>query len=667
MPQSDIQFLLELNNQKPITPPLDRISDYVENRRIMPVNSPCPGFYDASYTPYMIEIMDCLSPKSLIRHVTLMKGVQIGATTGILENTIAYYIGESPADILFVSATQDNLKKWALKKLEPLIDSCELREFIQHTTDNLKSRKSGDQALMKEFLGGTLLMASAQAPAALRQDSVQILLRDEIDGAPVLLKTGEGNWLKVSAARTFAFGNRGKIADVSTPTEYDMSNIQWLYEKGDQRKYLVPCPFPNCGKYQELRWGNEETKYGIRAETKAGEIQRVYYQCEFCGEAIDNSKKTYMLSKGRWEPTAKASNKYHRSYHISALYSPIGMFSWERAYQEYLDAQENPAQGMRSFTNLILGLPYKEEGIDLNPKDVKGGTYKRGAIPDGVLFLTVGVDVQKGKVRDKKKPPRLELEICGHGMGYRTWSIDYQIIRGDVTDPYSGAWQKLRQKFIDGQFTFRRADGIEMTPKLVLIDSGWNPDPTTHNVILKFCESGVHGFYAAKGFWYLKRREKEMPDEMTPGDLKGFRWFKSGSSGFWQFSSAWYKAILYENLRRSMVRKQVGPQVPGFCDFPKNYPNTYYSQLTSETMLAGGTVFKLKTGRTNEALDCRVLNMVAQHIWLKMQIDNKREFYRKEHKASRETLEKIDSLYILNSLQAALNAEVKRVRSGQKG
>jgi len=666
MPLSDIDFLLQLNDQMPVTPPIPRISEYVENRRIMPPNSPNPGFYDASYTPYMIEIMDCLSPQSPIRHVSLMKGVQIGATTGILENTIAYYMGACPSDILFVSATQDNLKRWAMKKLEPLIDSCNLRQLIQHTTDNLKSRKSGDQALMKEFLGGTLIMASAQSAPALRQDSVRILLRDEIDGAPILLRTGEGDWLEVSAVRTDAFGLRGKIADVSTPTEHQTSNIRLLYESGDRRKYLVPCPY--CGEYQELRWGNEETKYGIKAETKAGRISKVYYACQKCGDAIHNSHKTYMLSKGRWEPTAVSDDPAHRSYHISALYSPIGMLSWEKAYRRWEKAQENPTMGMRSFINLVLGKPYKEEGIELNPKDITYGTYKRGTIPDGVLFLTVGVDVQKGSKRNTKKPQRLELEICGHGLGYRTWSIDYKLIIGDVTDPFGGAWQELRQMFLDGKFVFRRADGIEMAPKFTLIDCGWNPADdkatqvglTEHNTIIKFCESGAQNIFAARGFQRLMRRKKELPDEMAPGDLKGFRWYKSGSSGFWEFSGVWYKSILYNNLR--IPRQKIGPQKPGFCDFPAGYPNTYRSQLTSETMLDGGTRFELKTGRTNEALDCRVLNMVAQHIWLTQQIEQHREFFKKEHGLSKDQLAKIDAAYILNGLQSALDARVKEVR-----
>lgn len=659
MPLSDIAFLQKLNNQKPIHPPVNRISEYISDKRLMPPNSPCPGFYDPNYTPYMIEIMDCLSPTSPIRHVSLMKGVQIGATTGILENTIGFYIGAYPADILFVSATQDNLKKWAMKKLEPLIDSCQLRDLIHAQIDNVKSRRSGDMALMKEFLGGSLLMASAQSPSALRQDSIRILLRDEVDGAPILLRTGEGNWLDVSEARTYAFGNRAKIADVSTPTEYETSNIRRLFEDGDQRKYFVPCPY--CGEYQELQWGNENTKYGIKVDTQAGEIVRVYYSCGECGEAIDNSSKTYMLSKGRWEPTAKAKSKYRRSYHISALYSPIGMFSWSAAYQKYLEAQEDPINGMKSFTNLALGLPYKEEGEIIKPKSISRGTYKRGIVPDGVLFLTAGIDVQQGVKKDRKKPARLEMEICGHGLGYRTWSIDYKIIKGDVSDPFEGAWKKLKNLFASEEMTFRRIDGLEIPLVLVLVDSRFETD-----AVLKFCQLGARRIFAAQGFQYLVQRKREIKGEgiyedMTPGGQKRWRWYKSGETGFYQFSGVFYKNVIFKCLRKP--RQELPPQLPGFCEFPDGYHEKYYAQLTSEKRCEGGTRFRLIGGRTNEALDCRVLNILAQDLYIDEQIKLQREFAIKEQKLTVvQTKASIDAKVVLERMQIALDARIKQIR-----
>ena len=59
---NDIEFLLELNNQKPCEPPPKYITDYIEGRRVMPSNTPIPGIVEFSKTQYAVEILNCLSP-----------------------------------------------------------------------------------------------------------------------------------------------------------------------------------------------------------------------------------------------------------------------------------------------------------------------------------------------------------------------------------------------------------------------------------------------------------------------------------------------------------------------------------------------------------------------------------------------------------------------------
>ena len=51
-----------------------------------------------------------MSPKSPYQKIVVMKGVQIGATTGILENIIAYNIGCDPKPQLYISADKELVK-----------------------------------------------------------------------------------------------------------------------------------------------------------------------------------------------------------------------------------------------------------------------------------------------------------------------------------------------------------------------------------------------------------------------------------------------------------------------------------------------------------------------------------------------------------------------------
>lgn len=237
-----------------------------------------------------------MSPYSPIRHLAIMKGAQLGYTAGPCENAIAYWMDENPAPILVMSATEELLLEWAGIRIEPLIDSCGFRDKIHTQTDNAKSRRSGDNTKFKEFRGGFLSLASAQSPGKMRNKSVRILIRDEIDGAPKYLKTGEGNWLDVSAARTDAWDYRKKILDISTPKMAHDSNISDAFELGDQRKYQIKCP--HCGTEQFLEFGNEKSKHGLKGVFDSdGRVIDAYYSCkkEECTKWILNHHKTEFL------------------------------------------------------------------------------------------------------------------------------------------------------------------------------------------------------------------------------------------------------------------------------------------------------------------------------------------------------------------------------------
>ena len=651
----DRAWKMEMIADRPIDPPIELISDYIEGRRIMPTSTPFPGFWENGRTPYSIEPMDNMSPSSPIQREIWMKSTQLGASA-VAENVIAYYMDASPAEILYVSATEPLLKKWATKRLEPLIDSCGIRHKIAAQTDNIKSRRSGDLILTKEFVGGALDMASAQSASSLRSDTKRILIRDEVDGAPPELRTGEGNWLEVSRARTNAWGTRAKIFDLSTPTSYEGSLIYGEYLLGDKRKYMVPCP--HCGKHQELVWGNERSQNGVKAETEAGELKRAYYQCDFCHDAIFNHDKTDMLARGRWEPSAKPSSPFIASRHLSGLYRPVGMAGWTEMYREYEKAKNDPER-MRGFVNLELGLPFKETGA--RPKlekviELRGG-YRSGTIPHGVLFLTAGIDVQRGQRKGEANPPRLEMEILGHGAKFRTWSILYRRFEGDVYDPHDGAWQELDDFVRAGGFRFQRDDGREFGVNLTFIDSG---DGEITNVVYDFCQ-GWDNTFPSKGFSALKKRKGEKEDERIAGTF--FRRFRAapigGNNVLYEISTNFYKTHLYNNLQ--IKRQDTGEQRAGFCDFPVDYGEDYFRMLTAEEKLSDGS-FKA-SGRRNEALDCRVMNLCAGDVYLAFKIDELRDYHRTEHGWTRAQLQKINHNFVLEVLSRAM---APRLAKGKK-
>lgn len=572
------------------------ISEYIQGRRVMPLNSPIPGKVDLSITPWIIEIIDNMSPLSHIKWTFSMKAAQVAMTFG-MECVIAYTIGESPCDMMFASGTADLLETWAGKRLDPAIDSCGLRHLVKAQVENRKSRRSGDKLLKKEFPGGFLNMVTLGSSAQLRSDSVKRLMCDEIDEAPAKIK-GQGNPLDIVKARMNAYGDRAKAWYNSTPTETETSNIYERFKLGDQREFFVYCP--HCGREQYLQWG-EAGKFGIQFEKdENGNLVEgsVWYMCIENGCKITEAQKYQIVRQGRWKPTAKSTSKKIRSYHINSLYAPPGAIGWEEIVMEWILAQKD-SEKLKTFINLYLGEPFNEQGE--RPKLTKlftlRGNYTRGIVPDGVIFLTASVDVQRGVKKSnknyKKYPPRLEVEICGHGYDRRTFSIDYFQIPGKIDNAGAGAWKKLFNIIDSGGFTYKDKNKNEYDVQITVADCR---DGKHQAAVYSFCQS-LRGIYPISGMsTRVKRIDKYRPKKVAQGLL------------VLQVITDYYKNLIYQAL--NIPRNPTGTQKPGFCEFPADYQDEYFEMLRAEERRSDGTFFK-PSGRRNESLDLRVYNLAA--------------------------------------------------------
>lgn len=637
----DISFLLDQSDLFPTRQPEKLISKYIHGKRVMPPGSPFEGIYDINKGPYVIELCDNMSPFSTVRYQALKKGVQIFATT-IAENVIAYYIGERPAKIMYLTATDQLIEKFSNTRLDPLINSCDLGDLIFSQTENIKSRKSGDKSSYKEFIGGTLALVSLQSPSGMRSESIKILIRDEITAAPRLMVTGE-SFMNASRGRVQAFVEQGaKIFDLSTPGLYGECLITDQYEKGDKRKFMVSCPM--CKKYQWLCMGTEKSSYGLKGDYKAGRLIQGYYQCFHCHDAIFESSKIKLLESGYWEPTREANDKYFRSYHLPSFYSP-GLATFTYIKTLYDEAVEGGDDDMRDFTNLYLGKAFKPSGERPKLESIYEirSMYKSGTVPNEIMWLTMAGDVQQGrdiykehdnedidkevkkftKSKDYKKLgglPRLEVEVVGHGADFRTASIIYKIFYGRINDHTSGAWLKLTEWIQETGLVFKRKDDFEFDVKMIFIDSGFGKYT---DVVYNYCES-LPMTYAIKGERELKQDKLKTAtiDEMSRGNYTRFRLSTSGSYSFVLINTNYYKKNIYNNL------KNISGPIKGFLPnshiTPDDYPDSYFKGLTAEEMKKDGSFHNLAQ-RPNEPLDLLGYNKCGSDFWIEGKILADRE------------------------------------------
>jgi phage terminase large subunit GpA-like protein len=512
-------------------------SEWAEQHRYLPPSvTPLPGYYSFEVAPYLREILDCLAPSSPVREVTFMKGVQICATVGILENAIGYYIAHvQTAPMMLITADSELAKLRMESYITPMLQFSGLEHLIKSADEKNTRKKGKTDRKIEWFGGGFLIPVGAQNANKLRSTSIEVVLRDEVDGWPDNVGK-DGDPLTLSADRAAAFEGSRKIADISTPLLKGQSKIDKRFQRGDQRRYFVRCL--KCSFPQVLRWRVEKPGTGEIAgivwELEKGNLipDSVRYLCAECGHPHTNEDKARLLSPdhgAEWKPTAVPADPFHRSYHLSALYSPPTMQTWGAHVLKWLEAwdvernrMKDPAK-LQVFYNNVLGEPYEQRSERVRMDAVsphKRSEYHFGQVPNKfcerhcggpVLLLTCTVDVQADN---------LAVAVFGWCRDRRAILIDYWRFEGNteqLDDP--GTWRRLDELITEKVYVADDGKQYRIGAKsLTLIDSGYRTDQ-----VYNYCDSFQGGVYPVKG------REKppiallrDFSEFKTPTGLVGY-------------------------------------------------------------------------------------------------------------------------------------------------
>lgn len=560
--------------------PYLNLSDWADQNRILSnVSSAEPGRWRTSRTPYLREIMDCLSARSTTNEVVFMKGSQIGGSECGL-NWLGYLVEHNPGPTLIVQPTDTLAKRFSRQRLDGMFrDTPSLAGKIREK----KSRDSSNTMLMKEFAGGMFLLVGANSAVQLRSMPIKNANLEEVDGYPDDVN-GEGDPVKLAEKRTSTFPKR-KIFKNSTPTIEGKSRIKDAFDASSRGRYYVPCPF--CGHFQTIEWSR------IKWEKKDPSSAKL--QCESCKELIEEKHKTKMLEQGKWIHAVPEHRV--RGFHLSALYSPVGWYSWSQAAREFMEAQQSDNK-LRVFINTVLGETWKEKGEAPEWERIyeRRELYPFNLVPVGALFLTAGVDVQKD---------RFEVEIVGWGRDKQSWSIDYRVIYCETSDIRSYA--KL-DEILDTVFPVEGSKtGLEV--KMLAVDSGYNTQT-------------VYAYARAKGFRVMavKGFDREVSIVGRPSAVEVSYGGKTIPRGvrMWPVSSPTAKTELYGWLRLPKPTNPDEKFPPGYCHFPQ-YNDDHFRGLTAEQV-----VRKIVRGypryvwekirERNEQLDARIYARAAAAV-----------------------------------------------------
>lgn len=573
-PQTRAMFARVVALLKP--PPALTLSQWSDTYRMLSAeNSAAPGRWRTDNAPYQREIMDAIGNPH-IRRVVIMSAAQIGKTA-VLMNMLGYYMHYYPAPVLVMQPTLDMAQMFSKDFLAPMLrDTPVLRNLV-----DTKSRYSGNTILKKNFPGGYIAIIGANSPASLASRPIKVVLADEVDRYPESAGT-EGDPLLLAEKRQTTFWDK-KTVIVSTPTIKGHSRIETEFNESTQEEWNVPCP--GCGHYQPLVWGGVEfDKDDLR--------KSIVYRCERCGAAFGEYEWKAQGQRGRF--VAKNPGAETRGFHLNTLAS--NFCGWHDVVEKFLLARELQRQGdpekMKTWVNTELGETWEEPGdrVDENALVTRRELY--GAeVPDDVLVLTAGVDVQVD---------RFEVEVVGWGVGKESWGIRYQKIIGDTME--NPVWENLDAFLLT---PFHKKDGTALYISACCIDSGYRSNQVYSFTVDKFNRYvfAIKG-KGGQGVPYIR-------NPSTDNRVKTPLFTIGVDAG---------KDFVYQRLR-------VTEKGPNYCHFPLDegagYDEVYFKGLASEMKITRFRKGKMTVSwvlrdegyKRNEPLDLRNYAQAALEIY----------------------------------------------------
>lgn len=557
-----------------------------------------------------------------VRTITAKTCTQL-LKTSLLENALGYFAHLDPCPMLLTQPKEDSVVAFSKERLGPMARATPV---LANLLGSDRQRGGKDTLQFKQFPGGFLAMESAGSPSNLAMRAIRITLADEIDKYET---TKEGDPITLLEERTSTYTTNSLHFRCCSPTWEETSRIDKSYNESDQRRAFVECPHCKYSQvldfFKHVHWSRDE-KSGVHFPMTATVF------CESCSKPWTEIQRYRMMTtegaikwrqtrpftccgelqepmtERKWKWDAKnqigmaacktcgqrtVSNE-HAGFTVSKMYSPF--ITMAELAEKWILAKDDP-ETKQTFYNTQLGLAFAAQAlrkIDQNALAQRAEIYP-APVPRGASLITVGVDVQPG---GKSNEGRFEIETVAWGRGEESWSIDYEIIEGDMGRPE--VWERLDKHLLK---LWQHESGKMMPVRGVCIDSGG------HNTqdVYQFCRKRI-----GRNVWAIKGASDVGGQWKPVWPVLKLDMRKTRKSGY-------RPVIIGVNAAKEWFRQKLLIEAtgPGYAHFPTGRPGPYFDQLTSETLVVekkGGFNTKrwsLIRGRANEALDCRVYAYAA--------------------------------------------------------
>jgi len=521
-----------------------------------------------------------------VEEITVMAASQVGKTEAMF-NMLGFIIDQDPGPTLVVLPRESDAKSVSCNRVLPMIQSSYvLRQHLPRLSDDITRLEYHLERMILYFAG-------SNSPADLASRPIRYLFLDEIDKYPKF-SGREADPIKLASERQKTFWNK-KTVKVSTPTTRD-GYIFREYEKSDRSRFYVPCP--HCGKYQVLVFNQIKWPKSEKSTERIKNERLAWYECYHCNKHIKDYHKNKILLRGKWVPedaeldddgsvSGNIIRSKHRGFWINSLYSP--WLTWSDIASEFLKSKDY-IELLMNFVNSWLAEVWEEkiEETTVDKIRVLSREYDQGIVPDDVIVLTAGVDVQKD---------HFYYVIRGWGYYEESW-----LIRADRVE----YWEDIADVLFKTEY--KRLLSNETLPVYMsCIDSGYRTDE-----VYRFCRQWSDRTKAIKGQEELAGGRFYRASKIDINSRTGSV-IKSGLV-LWNLNVSQYK---------DKINRLIATRDPHKWHIFRNPTDEYLNQFTSEhkvlvrnrnTGRAKEVWQKKKTAMANHYLDAEVYAVAAADI-----------------------------------------------------
>ncbi len=589
-------------------PEPQKLSDWAEeNFYLSPESSSTVGQWET--LPYQRGIMNIISNDD-VEKVTFKKSARVGYTK-IITAAIAYFAEHKQRSQVVYQPTDDDRDAYVKDEVEPTLRDVPV---IRSIFPWYGSKHKNNTLEKKKFIGSTLHLLGGKSPRNYRRITVDVVVYDELaafDGNV----GGEGSPTSLGDTR-LETSNFPKSIRGSTPKIKGTCQIDASIKDADVvLHFFLPCP--HCDASQRLEWGGKDAEFGFKWE--GDDPESAQYKCKHCKELFDYSHLSTISEKGHWQAEDGSvylddddqfRNQDHKLIetpkHVGVcIWSAYSYFkSWPALVGDFIKASAKAKEGdlgpLISFVNTKLGDTWEEaEGNELDHdvlykrREAYPTNGKRIVAPNSVLFITIGIDTQDD---------RFEWEVVGWGIGEESWSLDYGVLHGDLSQPQ--IWNILAEMISK---SIEREDGTMLEVGRICHDSGGHFTKEVYEFSKKM---GIYHLVPIKGSSSYGNPIAEFPKK------------KHRKYGVYltEVDTNAAKDVIYPRL--NVQSDNLNESRPGFCHFPisETHDEKFFKMLTAEKKVLKFSrgkriyVYACPSGKRNEALDCRVYALAALRL-----------------------------------------------------